>query len=131
MHNLGLGGMMRRLYDPTQYEYLQPLQPMNEFISWMAFALVATQVLFAGNFIYSLFKGKPAGPNPWKCNTLEWSVPSPPPHGNFAEMPVVYRGPYEYSSPESDEDFLPQWVPPREATTAVAPPESTPVGGES
>ena len=33
------------------------------------------------------------------ANTLEWLAPSPPPHGNFAEMPVVYRGPYEYSVP--------------------------------
>ncbi len=112
MHNLGLRGMMRRLYDPTQYEYLQPLQPMNEFISIAAFGLVTVQFLFAGNFVWSLFRGRTAGPNPWKSNTLEWSVPSPPPHGNFDGMPVVYRGPYEYSHPDAAEDYWPQNQPP-------------------
>jgi hypothetical protein len=32
-------------------------------------------------------------------------------HGNFATVPVVYRGPYEYSSPQSDRDYLPQSEP--------------------
>jgi len=123
MHNIGLQGMMRRIYDFTQYEYLQPLQPMNQFISVMAFCLVASQSLFAINFIWSIFKGRPAGDNPWDSNTLEWSVPSPPPHGNFAEMPIVYRGPYEYSSPESDRDFLPQTEPPRSTPAPVPTPE--------
>ena len=38
-------------------------------------------------------------------------APSPPPHGNFPTVPTVYRGPYEYSSPQSDLDYLPQNVP--------------------
>lgn len=112
MHNLGLQGMMRRIYDFTQYEYLAPLQPMNEFISISVFLLVATQSIYAFNFFWSLFKGEKASDNPWDSNTLEWTVPSPPPHGNFPEMPVVYRGPYEYSSPESETDFYPQTTPP-------------------
>ena len=33
-------------------------------------------------------------------NTLEWTAPSPPGHGNFDFQPIVYRGPYEYGSPE-------------------------------
>ena len=36
------------------------------------------------------------------------AAPSPPPHGNFATQPVVYRGPYEYSVPGHREDFFPQ-----------------------
>ncbi len=127
MHNLGLGGMMRRLYDPTEYEFLQTLQPMNKFVSISAFLLVGTQVLFAFNFFWSLFRGRKATANPWNSNTLEWTVPSPPPHGNFAEMPVVYRGPYEYSSPETDDDYYPQNVPPREhPPVAPAPAPFTP-----
>ncbi|MBI4538626.1 MAG: cbb3-type cytochrome c oxidase subunit I, partial [Gemmatimonadetes bacterium] len=113
MHNLGLGGMMRRIYDPTQYAFLQPLQPVNQFISVSAFLLGAAQLLFAINFIWSLFRGRKAEPNPWKANSLEWTAPSPPPHGNFAETPTVYRGPYEYSSPQSENDYLPQSEPPR------------------
>ena len=112
MHNLGLQGMMRRIYDFTQYEYLAPLQPMNQFISISVFLLVAAQSIYAFNFFWSIFRGEKASNNPWDSNTLEWTVPSPPPHGNFPEMPVVYRGPYEYSSPESEKDFYPQTQPP-------------------
>ena len=67
-----------------------------------------SQFIFFLNFFISLFRGERAGRNPWKSNTLEWSAPSPPPHGNFDIPPVVYRGPYEYNSPESTEDYLPQ-----------------------
>ena len=51
------------------------------------------------------------GPNPWNSTTLEWAAPSPPPHGNFADAHAVYRGPYEYSVPGSDVDFVPQSQP--------------------
>ncbi|HEY0808961.1 MAG TPA: cbb3-type cytochrome c oxidase subunit I [Longimicrobiales bacterium] len=115
MHQLGLGGMMRRIYDPTQYSHLQPLQETNKFITISAFLLIATQFIFAFNFIYNLFKGAKAPLNPWRANSLEWTAPSPPPHGNFAITPIVYRGPYEYSSPESTEDFIMQDAPPSES----------------
>lgn len=47
-------------------------------------------------FLYSLKYGPPAGSNPWHATGLEWQTPSPPPTENFAETPVVVRGPYEY-----------------------------------
>ena len=54
-------------------------------------------------------KGKKVGNNPWNANTLEWTTVSPPPHGNWAVLPTVYRGPYEYSNPaRQDQDFWPQ-----------------------
>jgi cytochrome c oxidase subunit 1 len=108
MHILGIGGHMRRIYNPMQYGFLQPLQPINVFITWGAIALGFAQIPFVINFFWSLFAGKKAELNPWKANTLEWVAPSPPPHGNFDAIPVVYRGPYEYSSPEVAEDYLPQ-----------------------
>jgi len=108
MHILGVGGMMRRIYNPMQYEFLQPLQPINVFITWSAIALGLAQIPFVINFVWSLFAGKKAERNPWQANTLEWTAPSPPPHGNFGAIPTVYRGPYEYSSPEVTEDYLPQ-----------------------
>jgi cytochrome c oxidase subunit 1 len=108
MHILGVGGHMRRIYNPTQYEFLQNLQPINVFITVSAFILGLSQIPFVVNFFWSLFAGKKAERNPWKANTLEWTAPSPPPHGNFDVIPVVYRGPYEYSSPEVEEDYLPQ-----------------------
>jgi cytochrome c oxidase subunit 1 len=129
MHNLGVHGHMRRIYDPTQYEFLKPLQPLNTFISVSAFLLFAAQTIFAVNFIASWFRGAKAPANPWDDNGLEWIVPSPPPHGNFATVPHVYRGPYEYSSPLVEEDFLPQnrELPERPAPTpGVTAPAYTP-----
>ena len=69
------------------------------------------QIVFLVNFFYSLFFGPKAGRNPWHANTLEWTAPSPPPHGNFEQTPIVVRGPYEYASSESEEDYLPQTAP--------------------
>src|SRR5215510_9896723 len=108
LHFLGVGGHMRRIYDPTQYKFLEPLLGMNTFITVMAFCLGTAQIFFVYNFISSLFIGKRADRNPWQANSLEWVAASPPPHGNFEVQPVVYRGPYEYSSPEVKEDWLPQ-----------------------
>jgi cytochrome c oxidase subunit 1 len=110
MHILGMAGHMRRIYDPTQYEFLQPYQPMNRFITISAILLFVAQLPFIANFFWSLFRGRKAELNPWLDNGLEWTVPSPPPHGNFAVTPTVYRGPYEFSSPEAEAgaDYLPQ-----------------------
>ena len=109
MHILGMAGHMRRIYNPQQYDFLKPIIPINEFISISAFVLGAAQFMFLANIIYSYFKGEKATENPWHANTLEWTTPSPPPHGNWpGPVPIVYRGPYEYSSPEVAEDYLPQ-----------------------
>ena len=111
MHFLGVGGHMRRIYNPEQYEYLAQFGDMNVFITISAFCLALSQIPFVVNFIYSLFAGEKAPENPWEANTLEWMAPSPPPHGNFATTPQVYRGPYEYSVPGVEEDWLPQTRP--------------------
>ncbi|MDO8432856.1 MAG: cbb3-type cytochrome c oxidase subunit I [Candidatus Binatus sp.] len=109
MHILGMGGHMRRIYNPLQYDFLKPLQGMNIFISISAFVLGAAQFIFLANIIWSLLKGEKATENPWQANTLEWTTPIHPGHGNWpGPVPVVYRGPYEYSSPEVAEDYLPQ-----------------------
>ena len=109
MHYLGVGGHMRRIWNPLQYEFIQPLQPINVFITVSAFVLGVAQIIFLVNFVHSLFAGKQAERNPWHANTLEWAAPSPPPHGNWGEhLPTVYHGPYEYSAPGVSEDYLPQ-----------------------
>ncbi|MBI3740738.1 MAG: cytochrome c oxidase subunit I, partial [Chloroflexi bacterium] len=110
MFILGVNGMPRRIADPYVYQLFAPLQPLNQFMTISAYVLFASQLIFAANFIYSLFKGKRAEANAWQANTLEWCAASSPPlrHGNFETIPTVYRGPYEYSSPEVDEDWLPQ-----------------------
>lgn len=108
MHILGIGGHMRRIYDPTQYAHLVHLQPINEFITMSSFLLGLAQLPFIMNLIKSLFWGKKVERNPWEANTLEWTAPSPPPHGNFETVPTVYRGPYEYSVPGRQKDWYPQ-----------------------
>ena len=57
------------------------------------------------------FGRKTVEDNPWHATTIEWAAPSPPPHGNFATEPVAYRDPYEYSVPDQESDFLPQFEP--------------------
>jgi cytochrome c oxidase subunit 1 len=112
MHILGMGGMPRRYGSFEKYEYLGHLMGINTFVTISALLLGAVQVLFIVNYFWSIFMGPQAVRNPWHANTLEWcAAPSPPPHGNFPETPVVYRGPYEYSVPGSKQDYQPQHVP--------------------
>ncbi len=106
MHGLGMQGMMRRIYEPEQYEHLVGLQDTNTMVSWAAFGLFASGLYFMVLFFWSLFKGKPAPENPWDATTMEWSLPSPPQHGNWEELPTVYHGPYEYSHPDLEKDWL-------------------------
>jgi len=120
MHILGTGGFPRRLADPYHYETFKHLQTMNQFMTISAVLMVAVQVIFVFNFIYSMFWGPRCGRNPWHANGLEWSAPSPPGHGNFDVQPIVYRGPYEYGSPETDQDYYPQTQPPPAGALAVA-----------
>jgi len=110
MHIVGAGGMQRRIANPLAYEHLHRWQFLNQFMTVCAFGLFLSQIPFLVNFVRSLVAGKKAGANPWNANTLEWSTTSPAPHGNFGpELPTVHHGPYEYGSPDVEEDYLPQW----------------------
>jgi cytochrome c oxidase subunit 1 len=109
MHAVGLAGMPRRIANPLQYEFLTAIQPWNVYITISAIGLIVAQLPFLINFAWSIVAGKKAEPNPWEAATLEWTAPSPPPHGNWGEaIPTVCRGPYEYSPPGVREDYLPQ-----------------------
>ena len=120
MHTMGLAGMMRRIADPTQYAHLRNLQPLQQFISISAFGLGASFLVFWWNFFYSMYFGEKATDNPWLANTLEWTLPSPVTlHGNFEKTPRVYHGPYEYSIPGMEQDYLPQNMPLKEAQRGV------------
>jgi cytochrome c oxidase subunit 1 len=106
----GLAGMSRRLYDGgLQYAHVQQVLNLHVMISVSAWCLALAQIPFIINLFGSLFFGKKVtSDNPWESTTLEWSAPTPPPHGNFAKIPTVYRGPYEYSVPGSTLDYTPQ-----------------------
>jgi len=105
----GMAGVSRRLADGGQtYDFSDPVIWLNKLMSHAAYGLALAQIPFFINFFRSIRHGEPVGPNPWDATTLEWQAPSPPPHGNFAEPPVVHRGPYEYSVPGAKRDFCPQ-----------------------
>jgi len=113
MHVLGIGGQMRRIYDPLSYTFLHPQQVLNVFISISAIIVAAAQLIFLANFFVSIFAGrKNTENNPWHTTTLEWQTPSPPGHGNFgAELPTVYRWAFDYGVPGAPDDFVPQSAP--------------------
>jgi cytochrome c oxidase subunit 1 len=110
MFILGVNGMPRRIYDYTQYANLAHTGPINRMMSVSAFCLFLAQLIFVGNIVWALIKGRRAEDNPWESTTLEWATTSPPPHGNFGVTPTVYHGPYEYSVPGRKTDWLPQHV---------------------
>lgn len=96
---IGHAGMHRRIYNPFVYEFLQNLIPLNMFITISAITMGAAQLIFVWNFIYSMYKGPIASQNPWEVGTLEWTIPSPAPHYNFKDIPVVKCGPHEFGNP--------------------------------
>jgi cytochrome c oxidase subunit 1 len=106
----GYSGQQRRLYDPYQYTFLSHLRELIKMTSWAGFALGVSQLLFVVNFFRSLVAGKKAEKNPWNVGTLEWELPSPPPHHNFDEIPTVVRGPHELSDPAIQERLGRDWV---------------------
>src|SRR6266550_1704284 len=89
---LGMMGMPRRVF-----EYARNLQTLNDWVSISAFLLGGSMLIFLINFIWSVgFARVKAAANPWNARGLEWQVSSPPPPQNFAHIPVVLSGPYEY-----------------------------------
>jgi cytochrome c oxidase subunit 1 len=106
-------GDHRRIFDYTNFPELSTpyMNGLREFATVSLVVMLLFQVVFLYNFINSLIRGPKAEKNPWKANTLEWTAESPPPHGNWPELPTVYRGPYEYSVPGRAEDFWPQNAP--------------------
>jgi len=108
----GMAGVSRRLFDGGEtYAHGQDLLWVNDLIAYSAWGLALAQIPFVINFFMSIKRGAVAPANAWDATTLEWAAPSPAPHGNFLSPPVAYRGPYEYSVPGEERDFLPQFEP--------------------
>jgi cytochrome c oxidase subunit 1 len=107
----GLKGMSRRMSDggSTYFGADDIALRLNTSITHAAALLAVFQLPFIINVFMSLWNGrKVEGDNPWSATTLDWATPTPPPHGNFATEPVVYRGPYEYSAPNAKNGFIAQ-----------------------
>ena len=114
MHYQGLAGVPRRYYDFSNWESFKQFGGLNEFISLVAMIVFAAQLLFVFNFFYSIFKGRKVTElNPWQANTLEWTTPIRPGHGNWpGEIPEVHRWAYDYAREgKNGEDFIPQHIP--------------------
>ena len=115
IHYLGLMGVPRRYYSLGETSFIpESAHTLNAFVTVVALVVGAAQLVFLFNLIWSLRRGQPAGPNPWRATSLEWQTPQTPPgHGNWGrDLPVVYRWAYDYSVPGAAEDFIPQNQPP-------------------
>jgi cytochrome c oxidase subunit I len=89
---VGMAGQPRRVF-----EYALNLQPLNDWVSISSFFLGGSILLFVVNFVWStVIVREPETGNPWASRGLEWQVSSPPPAGNFPQVPVVLSGPYDY-----------------------------------
>lgn len=86
MHIVGLLGMPRRVYT---YQADLGWGIYNLIETAGAFILGAGTLLFAVNFIWSLYRGEGAPGNPWGSDSLEWSISSPPPVYSFHSPPLV------------------------------------------
>jgi cytochrome c oxidase subunit 1 len=91
MHTLGLQGMPRRVAD-----YAPEFQPLNLVATIGSFLLATGTLPFLLNAVVSAFRGKVAGPNPWRALGLEWTLSSPPPIHNYPTPPVVEGDSYGY-----------------------------------
>ncbi len=111
MHYLGMAGVPRRYYRFDNFEAFKDFTELNQFITIAAIVVFAVQILFVINFFYSIWYGrKLTTKNPYGANTLEWTTPIEPIHGNWpGKLPVVHRWPYDYSKDERE--FVPQHVP--------------------
>ena len=87
MHFTGLDGMPRRIYTYSSefgWDFWNGVSTVG------AFLIASGLLIFMHNIVRSWLKGEAAGNDPWDARTLEWSIPSPPPEYNFAEIPVVH-----------------------------------------
>jgi len=84
-------GMPIRYHDYLPaYESLNQISTIGSFLIGFGFLLAWVAI------IHAVFRGPKAPMNPWGSKTLEWTVPSPPPHENFETVPTVTAGPYEF-----------------------------------
>ncbi|HEV3000741.1 MAG TPA: cytochrome c oxidase subunit I [Solirubrobacteraceae bacterium] len=85
-HTIGLEGMPRRIYE---YQDIGNLGLYNLISTVGAFVFGLGILLTVINVVRSVKGGTPAGPDPWKGNTLEWFTTSPPPVNNFDAIPRI------------------------------------------
>lgn len=129
MHFMGFGGVPRRYYEFSVFQFtdFEIYLDLSKFITIAAILGVMGQFIFLGNFIVSILRGKKAPVNPWNSNTLEWTTPVNPGHGNWpGAIPAVHRWPYDYSKPGVKRDYLPMHIPDDDPDWFIDVPDATP-----
>ncbi len=118
-HYLGMAGVPRRYYRFDSFSSFSGWEGVNEFITISAIVVFFTQLLWVFNFFYSMWKGKRVTErNPWHSNSIEWTTPIIPPHGNWpGKLPQVERWPYDYG--KDGKDFITQITPYAEGEEVV------------
>src|SRR5687768_14309609 len=108
MHYQGFAGVPRRYLDKRGWVSFNDFIELDKMITVVSIIVFAVQLMFVFNFFYSIFKGrKVTTENPWGANTLEWSTPIRPGHGNWpGEIPEVHRWAYDYG--KDGREFIPQ-----------------------
>jgi len=109
MHFSGLFGMPRRIYT---YDASQGYTGFNQAATAGYGVLFVAMLVFVINVWRSLRRRASVGNDPWGAGTLEWSIPSPPPDYNFAELPRVTSR-------------YPLWEVPHPERTTEVPPHTT------
>jgi cytochrome c oxidase subunit 1 len=111
MHYQGLAGIPRRYLDKSSWSFGNAFSDLDKMITVVSIIVFAMQLMFLFNFFYSIFKGrKVTTENPWGANTLEWTTPIRPGHGNWVgEIPEVHRWAYDYG--KDGREFIPQTEP--------------------
>ncbi len=95
---LGMQGMPRRYATyPEEFQYLHSLSTYGTWILTLGILIMII------NLIAAILKKEKAPQNPYGSLSLEWQVPSPPPHENFKEIPTVTDWPYGYGTKKSAE----------------------------
>ena len=123
MHYLGFLGVPRRYFAMGTTDFIpESALTLNAGITVSAIIVGLVQLVFIANVIWSTFKGKKSGRNPWQATSLEWQTAQfPPGHGNWGEqLPQVHRWAYDYSVPQAKDDFIPQNFSPEEVEYLVS-----------
>ncbi len=97
MFLIGLMGMPRRYYD-----YLPMYQTGHMISTAGSWVLVAGLVTMFWGLSKCLRGPRTVGRNPWGAATLEWTLPSPPPHLTFLDPPDEVPSPYSYAGVKRD-----------------------------
>lgn len=100
MFILGIRGMPRRYFD---YQQFPQLEGLHNLATWGAYIIAFGSLIVLISWIHGLAAGEKVSDNPWDSKSLEWRTVSPPPPGNFPQIPKLSAdwSPYGYGEKES------------------------------